>query len=119
MLNNVLERLNVGGQEIELANFEFNDLLHPHGFEFQTSFHQQIDPDVSNVSFVYKVQDVTFIRSLWLFGDHNVALIYWLAVDNGGGGRALRFAVYPLLTMRDFHSLHRCWTIYTKDAWDR
>jgi len=114
-LNNVLERLNVGGQEFELSNFEFNGAIHPRGYGYQTDFYQQIDPQVSNVCFVYQVDGVTFIRSLWLLGGHNVALMYWLAVDTNGS-RPIRLEVQPLLSMRDFHSLRRRGAGPTYDA---
>jgi len=104
--SNFLERLIIDGVEHQLSNFEFNGAIHPQGFKYQTSFQRQIDEDLSSVSFVYQVDDVTFIRTLWLFAEHNTALIYWLAAD-GRGMRPLRIAVHPLLAMRDFHSLRR------------
>ncbi len=105
-VSNFLERLIIDGVEHQLSNFEFNGAIHPHGFQSQTSFQRQSEDDLSSVSFVYQVDDVTFIRTLWLFADHNTALAYWLAVD-GKGIRPLRLCVHPLLAMRDFHMLRR------------
>ncbi|MFA5865394.1 MAG: amylo-alpha-1,6-glucosidase [Phycisphaerae bacterium] len=105
-VNNFFERLVVDGVEHHLGNFEFNGAIYPEGHKWQTSFQRQIEDDLSNVSFVYQVDDVTFIRTLWLFADHNTALMYWLAVD-GKGMRPLRIAIHPLVAMRDFHSLRR------------
>ncbi len=104
--NNFLERLTIDGVEHQLCNFEFNGAIHPEGFKYQTSFQRQVDEDLSSVSFVYQVDEVTFIRTLWLFADHNTALVYWLAID-GKGIRPLRLAVHPLISLRDFHSLRR------------
>jgi predicted glycogen debranching enzyme len=101
-VNNFLERLTIDGREYQLSNFEFNGAIHPKGFEYQTTFQRQIDEDLSCVSFVYEIDGVTFIRTLWLFADHNTALIYWLAVDSKGV-RPIRIAAHPLISMRDFH----------------
>lgn len=105
-ISNALERLIIDGQEYELSNFEFNGAIHPQGFVHQTSFQRQIEEDLQSVSFVYQVDNVTVIRTLWLFAECNTALAYWLAVDPGGA-RSLRFAVHPLIALRDFHSLRR------------
>lgn len=105
-VSNVLERLIVDGREYELSSFEFNGATHPDGYRWQTSFHRQIEQDLQAVTTVFQVDAVTIIRTLWLFSDHNTALMYWLAVD-GGGARPLRLYVHPLLAMRDFHSLRR------------
>jgi predicted glycogen debranching enzyme len=105
-VNNFLERLTIDGIEHQLSNFEFNGAIHPEGFSLQTSFQRQVEEDLSSVSFVHQVDDVTFIRTLWLFAENNTALVYWLAID-GKGIRPLRLAVHPLVAMRDFHSLRR------------
>ena len=105
-VNNFLERLIVEGREYEISNFEFNGKIHPAGFQYQTSFQLDIDEDLSSVSFVYKVDDITFIRTLWLFSDYNTALIYWLAIDENGA-RNIKLAAHPLVSLRDFHSLRR------------
>jgi predicted glycogen debranching enzyme len=106
MVNNFLERLNIDGNEHEFSSFEFNGAVHPKGFQYQTSFQRQIEEDLSSVSFVYQIEDVTVIRTLWLFAEHNTALVYWLAVD-ANMNRPLRLAIHPLIAMRDFHSLRR------------
>jgi predicted glycogen debranching enzyme len=105
-VNNFLERLIIDGREYQMSNFEFNGAVHPKGFDYQTSFHRQIDEDLSSVTFVYEVDGVTFMRTLWLMADHNTALINWLAVDSRGM-RSIQIAVHPLVSMRDFHSLRR------------
>ncbi len=105
-VNNFLERLFIAGREYQMSTFEFNGAIHPKGFEYQTSFQRQIDEDLSSVSFVYEIDGITFIRTLWLFSDHNTALIYWLAVDSKGV-RPIQIAAHPLISMRDFHSLRR------------
>ncbi len=105
-VNNFFERLIIDGREYQLSNFEFNGKIHPEGFVYQSSFQRQIEPDLSNVSFVYQVDNVTFIRTLWLFAEHNTALVYWLAIDSQTV-RPLTLAIHPLIALRDFHSLRR------------
>ncbi|NLX04280.1 MAG: hypothetical protein GXY33_03945 [Phycisphaerae bacterium] len=105
-INNVLERLIIDGREFQISSFEFNGAVHPDGFQYQTSFHRQVEEDLQSVTAVFQVDGVTIIRTLWLFADHNTALIYWLAVDSQGA-RPLRFFVHPLVSLRDFHSLRR------------
>ncbi len=105
-VNNFFERLIVDGREYQLSNFEFNGKIHPEGFIHQTSFQQQIEPDLSSVSFVYQTDGITFIRTLWLFAENNTALMYWLAID-GKAVRPLTLAIHPLIALRDFHSLRR------------
>jgi predicted glycogen debranching enzyme len=105
-VNNFLERLIIDGREYQMNNFEFNGAVHPQGFRYQTSFQRQVEEDLSSVSFVYQVDGVTFIRTLWLFADSNTALIYWLAADTQGM-RSLQIAAHPFISMRDFHSLRR------------
>jgi len=106
MVNNMLERLVIDGREVQLSSFEFNGAVYPDGYRYQTSFHRHIEEDLQSVSFVFQVDNVTIIRTVWLFEGHNTALIYWLAID-GGGTRPLRFYAHPLIAMRDFHSLRR------------
>jgi len=105
-VSNFLQRLVIDGLEYPLSSFEFNGTIHPDGFRYQTSFHRQIEDDLQSVSSVFQLNDVTVIRTLWLFADHNTALIYWLAVD-AASARPMQLYLHPLLAMRDFHSLRR------------
>src|SRR5689334_9363419 len=44
LLSNVLEKINVDGESIELASFQFEGAIHPQGFEHITGFETSNNP---------------------------------------------------------------------------
>ncbi|MGB9627002.1 MAG: glycogen debranching enzyme N-terminal domain-containing protein, partial [Phycisphaerae bacterium] len=53
LLNAVVEKLTLGEAVIELANFEFENLFHPRGYEWLSEFTYDLAPGRPWVRFVY------------------------------------------------------------------
>ncbi len=105
-VSNFLEVVVSEGREIALSNFEFNNVIHPQGFRWLSSLSRENTDELTNISFVYKVEDITFIKTIWLFAEHNVAFVYWLVISENPS-KQIKLKIQPLLAMRDFHSLRR------------
>jgi predicted glycogen debranching enzyme len=97
-LSNLLETVQVGQANYELANFEFSDRLHPRGFQFLKEFRQD-----AGVHFRYELPDnLTVEKSIYLDHDHDLVVVNY---EFDGPAQTIRFSLMPLLAMRDFHAL--------------
>lgn len=105
-VSNFVETAYIDGGEICFSSFEFNNIIHPEGFRYIRGFKRDITDELSCVWFVYKYDDLTMIKSIWLFSGYNVAFVYWFLVTESLT-KKIRFKVQPLLAMRDHHSLRR------------
>lgn len=105
-LSQVLPTLNVGGRTYELANFEFNDVVHPKGFRYLTTF-QQADAETADAAWwVYTMESVTFVYSIWLFKQHNLAYLHWIGMDPDQS-LPLHLTIRPMIVNRGYHRLRR------------
>lgn len=107
LLNAVVEKLIVGDASIELANFEFETLFHPRGYEWLTEFTYDLSPARPWARFVYRWAGVSVVK--WVIlraGADEVELRYDIIAPPG---KPVRFEVMPLASMRDFHAVLRGW----------
>jgi len=96
-LSNLLEVVRLGGQDLELANFEFSDRLHPQGYLHQKHFRSD-----AGVHFMYELGDLTVEKSIYLDHEEDIVIIRYRF---DGPGQEVDFSVMPILAMRDFHGL--------------
>ncbi len=107
LLNAVVEKLTLGEAVIELANFEFENLFHPRGYEWLTEFTYDLSPARPWVRFVYRWGGTSVVKWVRLrAGCDEVELRYDVSVP---AGQELQFEILPLASMRDFHAVLRGW----------
>lgn len=98
-LANCLETVIFNDKEIELANFEFNQKIHPQGFSHQTAFRQD-----TGVHFDYKLDRLEMTKSLYLAPDNDtVALVYHFTRVRD----VCDFLIRPFVALRDFHYIQK------------
>lgn len=96
MLSNVLEIVEYDGNTYELANFEFSDRLHPHGYQYLRSFRRN-----SGVHFEYELDGLKVTKSIYLAYDQDTLLINY---DFAGVTAPVKLTLIPLVALRDFHT---------------
>ena len=105
LLSAVLERVGVSGRRHELANFEFDRIIHPRGYHHLTDFVVSNNPDTPWVRFVYAHDGLRLTKQVVLLrGRDEVSIRYRL---EGPPGEPLSLELCPFLAMRDFHGVTR------------
>jgi predicted glycogen debranching enzyme len=108
LLSKLEETLAVGDQRFELSANQYQDVIHPRGFDYLDSF--RLDPFPV---FRYSCGDLQLEKTVFLVHGENTAVIqYQLAGDLRG--RACTLEVRPLIAFRDYHS-----TTHANDAINR
>jgi len=101
LLSKVEETLMLGDQRFELSANQYQDLIHPHGYEYLASF--RLDPFPV---FRYRCGDVQLEKTVFLVqGENTVVIQYELLGDLHG--RACSLEVRPLVAFRDYHGTTR------------
>jgi glycogen debranching enzyme len=107
LLNAVLEKITLDDAATELANFEFEHLFHPRGYEWLADFAYDLSPARPWVRFTYRWAGVSVVKWILLrAGCDEVELRYDISVPPG---QEIRFEILPLASMRDFHAVLRGW----------
>jgi hypothetical protein len=75
LLASVLERVIVGDRTIELANFEFNDALHPAGYTHLKDFDYHLAPPRPFVQFIYQIDDLEISKRVSMVHGHDLVVI--------------------------------------------
>lgn len=105
LLSAVLEKLTAGGESVELAAFEFDDAVHPRGYEYLTGYAYDLDPERSWFRQQYRWHRVSVTRTVRMRrGRDDVEIRYDVEAP---ADVDVEFGVMPLAAMRDFHSLPR------------
>jgi len=103
LLSALLERVSVGDRDFEAPGFEFDQVFHPHGFEYQCDFAVSNQSPVAWARFVYDFEGASLTKTVYMpRGCDEVAIAYRL---EGESESELSFEVYPFVAMRDFHGL--------------
>src|ERR1700733_2972754 len=101
LLSKVEETLVLGDQRFELSANQYQELIHPRGYEYLASF--RLDPFPV---FRYRCGDVQLEKTVFLVqGENTVVIQYELLGDLHG--RASSLEVRPLVAFRDYHGLTR------------
>src|SRR3984957_14966860 len=98
LLSKLEETLVVGQQRFELSANQYEDVVHPNGYQYLDSF--RLDPFPV---FRYRCDDVQLEKTVLLLqGENTVVVQYELLGDLHG--RACSLEVRPLIAFRDYHS---------------
>src|SRR5580698_2545612 len=108
LLSKLEETLVVEGQRFELSANQYQNVIHPRGFEYLVSF--RLDPFPV---FLYRCGDLQLEKTVFLVhGENTVVVQYQLVGDLRG--RACTLEVRPLIAFRDYHG-----TTHANDAINR
>jgi glycogen debranching enzyme len=105
LLSAMLERVTVNGRKYELANFEFDHAIHPHGFEHETDFATSNNLSLPWVRFVYQHEVMRLTKRIVLPKGRDEVWIHYRL--EGPPGAQLTMDLMPYVAMRDFHGLTR------------
>ncbi|MGP0072481.1 MAG: amylo-alpha-1,6-glucosidase [Bryobacteraceae bacterium] len=99
LLSKVEETLVLADQRFELSANQYQDVIHPRGFEHLASF--RLDPFPT---FRYRCGDIELEKTVFLVQGENTAVIQYGLIGDLDG-RACSLEVRPLVAFRDYHSL--------------
>src|SRR5690349_542755 len=97
LLSKLEEVLMIDGRRYELSSNQYPGVVHPRGFEYQTSF--RLDPFPT---FTYEIDDLRLTRTVFMVQGENTTVVQYEIEGNGGGKITLE--VRPLIAFRDYHS---------------
>lgn len=95
MLSKLEEVLIVNGRRYELSANQYPEVVHPRGFELQTSF--RLDPFPV---FTYEVEGVKLEKSTFMVQGENTVVVRY-QIDSG---QPVKLEIRPLIAFRDYHS---------------
>jgi len=99
----VLDRVGVDGRHWEVPAFDFGEVFHPQGFEWQCDFAFSNKPPSPWVRFGYRFGNARLTRCICLpHGGQEAVVVYRLEADPRA---MLSLEVCPFAAMRDFHGL--------------
>lgn len=102
-LSSILERVTIGEEAIEFAQFEFEGAFHPKGFSYQTASSLNNISSPPFVQFVFATDDVQLTKWIVLMPDRDEVIVrYRLSTRTP---QPLTLELCPLVAMRDFHGL--------------
>ena len=105
LLAAMLERIVLPDGAVELANFEFNHAVHPHGFTYLKEFDYDLAPPRPWVQFVYRVNDIELTKRVVMLRDRPIVCVEY-RVDSPND-LPVQIDFLPLVAARDFHGLRR------------
>ena len=99
LVNQIEEWLQIDGNAYALSTNLYPGTVHPQGYRHCTSFSSTPWP-----TWTFSYQGNTCRREIICIHGHNLVIIRWTLVESTG--LALTLRVRPMLTGRDYHSLH-------------
>lgn len=99
LVNKIEEWLQVDGNAYSLSTNLYPDAVHPQGYRHCTSFSSTPWP-----TWTFTYQGNTCRREIICIHGHDLVIVRWTLV--GGTGLVPTLRVRPMLTGRDYHSLH-------------
>jgi predicted glycogen debranching enzyme len=103
LLSKLEETLLVDGRRYDLSVNAYPGVVHPCGYEIQSSFRMEPFP-----SFAWQVDDIEFSKSVFLVHESNTAVIqYFLRAQGTAAKRDVKLEVRPLVAFRGYHELTR------------
>jgi predicted glycogen debranching enzyme len=97
MLSKLEETLVIDGCRYELSANQYPGVVHPKGFELQTSF--RLDPFPV---FTYDVGGITLEKSVFMVQGENTTVVKYKLAH--GGTQSIKLEIRPLIAFRDYHS---------------
>ncbi len=105
LLSAVLEKLTIGGQTVELANFDFDGCFHPRGFDYLVDFEVDNDPQEPCARFVYQTMLARVTKRVIVPRGKDEVWIHY-TIESGTPAQ-VTLELAPFVPMRDFHHLTR------------
>jgi len=100
LLSKFEETLVIDGRRYELSSNQYPGVIHPHGFNYQTSFRLEPFP-----RFTYEVEGVRLEKSVFMVQSENTTVVqYQLEQTVGSNHQDIKLNVRPLIAFRDYHS---------------
>jgi predicted glycogen debranching enzyme len=99
-LANCLEMVIRNGTVFNLSTFEFSHTFSPEGFKYLKAFRRN-----TGAHFDYDLGDVRLTKSVYLMRDTDTTALAYEFSEVAG---PVDFVVRPLVGLRDFHSLQKC-----------
>ncbi len=99
LVNHVEEWLSIDGEQVSLSTNLYPNTVHPQGYAHCTLF---VTIPWPRWTYTYKGHEIQ--REILFIRGHDVVLVRWMLTGQKGNDAALN--VRPMLTGRDYHSLH-------------
>jgi predicted glycogen debranching enzyme len=96
LLSKLEETLLIDGRRYELSANQYPDVIHPQGFNYQTSF--RLDPFPT---FTYEIEGTRFEKSVFMVAGENTTVVQYHVASNDKG---IKLEVRPLMAFRDYHT---------------
>ncbi|HKY28940.1 MAG TPA: amylo-alpha-1,6-glucosidase, partial [Pyrinomonadaceae bacterium] len=99
LLSKLEETLVIDGRRHELSANQYPGVVHPQGFNYQTSF--RLDPFPV---FMYDVEGMTLEKSVFMVQGENTTVVQYELLDEGENRHGdIRLEIRPLVAFRDYH----------------
>lgn len=99
------ESLQLDGRTTLLANFEFNNAVDPHGYRHLAGVELSLDEQRPSISWTYKLDNATIVRSLTLVHGEDVLLVRYAVRARPEAD--IRLQVWPMIAARPIGELRR------------
>jgi predicted glycogen debranching enzyme len=100
LLSKLEETLIIDGRRYELSSNQYPGVIHPQGFNYQTSF--RLDPFPG---FTYEIEGVRLDKSVFMVQGENTTVVqYDFERAAGSNHQDIKLEVRPLIAFRDYHS---------------
>ncbi|HVI72378.1 MAG TPA: glycogen debranching enzyme N-terminal domain-containing protein, partial [Pyrinomonadaceae bacterium] len=100
LLSKLEETLLIDGRQYELSANQYPGVIHPQGFNYQTSF--RLDPFPT---FTYEIEGTRIEKSVFMvFGENTTVVQYDFEQPVGAKHKEIKLQVRPLVAFRDYHS---------------
>src|SRR5215813_1721274 len=96
LLSKLEETLVIEGRRYELSANQYRDVIHPRGFEYQTSF--RLDPFPT---FTYEIDDLRLTKAVFMIQGENTTVVQYEL--DGNKRTNIKLEVRPLIAFRDYH----------------
>jgi len=107
LVSKLEESVLIQKQRYDLSCSQYPGVVHPEGFKYLESFEQD-----SAVKFIYKIDDATLEKSVFMvYGENSTVVIYRLV---SSGDTPVVLLVRPLIAARDFH-----WVSYENEFFNK
>jgi predicted glycogen debranching enzyme len=98
LLSKIEETVVVEDQRIDLSTNEYSGAIHPRGYRYLTSFHQDPFP-----TWTFEVDGIMLQKTVFMPHGRNTVQVEYRAIQIPQG-RELTLEVRPLIAFRDYHS---------------
>jgi predicted glycogen debranching enzyme len=98
LLSKLEETLLIDGRRYELSSNQYPGVIHPQGFNYQTSF--SLDPFPR---FTFEIEDVRLDKSIFMVQGENTTVVQY-ELTKSADYTDVRLEIRPLIAFRDYHS---------------